>query len=221
MLGSRQQEALKLLAFALMVLDHVAVVWPDLPGALVLRSVGRLAFPLFAYLIAYNLIIRRVDPARYYWPLLLLAVVSQLPAIWALGSFKVNIYGTLLAGVMVWRIITAPAWGHWLRGVILGVMLGLFLAAGAVLLDYGVLGVLLIPALALLLRQPGTGTVWLVGLVLFLLNPLWWWSVVPLLLVPVVMLFAGFRGIPRFPRWVWYAAYPAHLLALGVLAALL
>jgi hypothetical protein len=70
------RELLKIIAIATMVLDHIArVLYPDM---LILRIIGRLAFPLFAYLLVLGVESTK-NPKKYMATLLLFAVVSQIP----------------------------------------------------------------------------------------------------------------------------------------------
>ncbi len=81
-----------------MILDHANhTFWTFQPWAFTL---GRIAFPLFAFLIAYNIAVRYVKPERYALPLLLFGLVSQVPAMLALGRqvLPLNIFFTLLLG---------------------------------------------------------------------------------------------------------------------------
>lgn len=81
-LSSGQQTLLKWLATLLMLLDHAnRSLWVFQPWAFAL---GRIAFPLFGFLIAYNLAVRKVDADKYVKPLLLFGMISQLPAMLAL-----------------------------------------------------------------------------------------------------------------------------------------
>ena len=68
--------ALKGIAAALMLTDHVgAILLPEVP---VLRCVGRLAFPIFAFFIAEGYAHTR-DFGRYFRRLAIFAVVSEIP----------------------------------------------------------------------------------------------------------------------------------------------
>ncbi|MCR5575614.1 MAG: conjugal transfer protein TraX [Oscillospiraceae bacterium] len=73
---------LKLIAAAAMLIDHIAVVaYPFLIGETarqILRSVGRLAFPIFAYFIAVGYR-KTSDLPRYLTRLCRVALLSQIP----------------------------------------------------------------------------------------------------------------------------------------------
>jgi hypothetical protein len=70
------RELLKVIAIVTMALDHIYVIlYPDL---LLLHIIGRLAFPLFAYLIVLG-IESTEKPRRYMITLLAFALISQIP----------------------------------------------------------------------------------------------------------------------------------------------
>ncbi len=76
------RELLKIIAIATMVVDHVGnILYPDL---LLLQMIGRLAFPIFAYLVVLGMESTR-NPVKYMATLLVFAVVSQVPYFLAFG----------------------------------------------------------------------------------------------------------------------------------------
>ena len=70
------RELLKIIAIATMVIDHVGrILYPDV---LFLQIIGRLAFPIFAYLIVLGMDTTK-KPVKYMVTLLVFAVISQVP----------------------------------------------------------------------------------------------------------------------------------------------
>lgn len=104
-LSSRQQELLRWLAIACMVIDHVGAIFLDRADAQPLRAIGRVAWPLFAYLLAYNVAVRHVPPAKYLPTLATFTLVSQLPHYLAFSSSWVSIIGTLLLGTTALHVL--------------------------------------------------------------------------------------------------------------------
>jgi hypothetical protein len=133
---------LKLLAIVTMVIDHVGLFF--FPEAGFLRIIGRLAFPIFGWLIANGAYYTR-DIKKYMGRLLLLAVVSQVPFALANGiaSFPfsyLNVVFTLFLGLAaIWAIQTRI-------NSFLSTSAVVFLAVVAHLLnaDYGAFGVIMI-----------------------------------------------------------------------------
>src|SRR5690554_4696036 len=99
-LTSGQQELVRWTAIVTMVVDHVGAVVLEAGAAMPLRAVGRVAWPLFAYLLAYNVARRAVDPTRYLRPLATWYVISIIPYYLAFGTFRPNILATLLLAAL-------------------------------------------------------------------------------------------------------------------------
>jgi hypothetical protein len=70
------RELLKIIAIVTMVIDHIGnILYPDL---LFLQVIGRLSFPIFAYLIVLGIESTK-KPRKYMVTLLSFAVISQIP----------------------------------------------------------------------------------------------------------------------------------------------
>src|SRR5690625_4689650 len=216
-LSSRQQELLRWLAITGMVIDHVGAIFLDRAEAQPLRAIGRVAWPLFAYLLAYNVAVRRVAPAKYLPTLAIFTVVSQLPHYLAFSSSWVSIIGTLLLGTFALHVLENRSYSQ---------VNGLLLLSATVLLspfvEYGTAGVLLIISLWWLLKHPQLLSLLSSAFLLAAIN--WPHSNWPfaLLAVPVVLLVSLLPerfGLPRSGRLPWLF-YPAHLLVLAGIAYL-
>lgn len=220
---SSLQNAAKWFALLTMVVDHVGSVL--FPEVLFLRFLGRLAWPLFALLVAVNVGARGVPAARYLPRLWLWALPAQLVFL-LLGWSDANILVTLALGVTLWGIMRnelAPWWG-----------LSIVLAPFA---QYGPLGVLLVPALAMLSTRYDLRLAWLAAVALLLSQGSFFWAagtylmVIATVLVVVASvlvwrwLFRRYDAPPltvgRLPRWAGYAFYPMHLLALWSLGVVI
>jgi hypothetical protein len=225
-------DAIKLAAAVLMLGDHVntALLSSSVP---LLWRFGRIAFPLFCFVLACHLV-RGADAPRYARGLLLVAIATQ-PAFAA--AFRVefaNVLITLAAGaVLAGALLSQDGWRAHLT-----------LAAGTAVVfawqvrartgvDFGLAGILFPAALALVLAGARWHIVW-AAVLLFSLNA--WANRGPdetwLRGASVDALFAGLgglatiglalllRGKARFlPRYALYLFYPGHLLALAALRA--
>jgi hypothetical protein len=214
-MSSSQQEALKLLAIVTMAVDHVGIAFLAGSAHEIARAVGRLAFPLFGLLLAFNLVRREVPPTKYYAPLALLLVVSQVPyalfSEWGAAG-KLNIFAELLAGVMLADGILSE------RRTTRRIALSLAGLGLATLGAYGAIGGVMVLAWALALRYRTPASVALLAVTLVLVNAGSRNLLVPLLLLPLLSVTTRVPvRLTRLPRWGWYAFYPAHLLALVLL----
>ena len=94
------RELLKWIAIITMTVDHVgAVIYPDYTF---LRWIGRLSFPLFAYLLVLG-IRNTSNIKKYFIRLFIFALISQIPFFLAIevGPFDhLNIFFTLSSGLI-------------------------------------------------------------------------------------------------------------------------
>ena len=108
--------ALKIIACVSMLIDHIGIVFVD--NNLFMRAVGRLAFPVFAFLLVQGLL-RTSDVRRYLLRLGIFAVVSEMPfdlamhdTIWYPGAQ--NIFFTLTAGLFaIYAMDSRGPIGRW------------------------------------------------------------------------------------------------------------
>lgn len=215
---------LKLLAAASMLIDHMGFTL--FPFAQWMRCVGRLAFPIFCFLIAEGCAHTR-DKKRYAVRLLLFALLSELPfnlmctGQWFSLQYQ-NVLWTLLLGALVcWAMDWAKTKPEmWQRlpadaAIAVGFILGQWGNT-----DYGGWGVLLVLLFYLTREIRGKWAIQLVGMFLFC------WFCTPwrteLLAMPALLpifLYNGERGLSnRAVQYGFYAFYPVHILILSVLA---
>ena len=212
-LNPSQQEILKWVAIMTMTIDHIDKVGFG-GGAPALNAIGRVSFPLFAFLLAYNLEVRRVDFAKYSLPLLLFGILSQPIYMWAFGRTEMNILFTLLLGVAYSPTATFLARQLQLGRLKHVVSVLLFLTP-AFFVSYAIWGVLLVPLFRHFIRNPGPSTFAVVALDVILANnlqPNAYYAPVALAIV-----YAATRtgwSLPRSNRWVFYTFYPVHLVVI-------
>lgn len=218
-LTSAQAEWIKWLALASMLADHIGRILLDshTPTAVMLTSVGRLAFPLFSFLLAHNLVYFSQHPRRYLVWILTFAVLSQPVFIHAFpNSSPLNIFATLGFGLVF--LLALQHWNKthtWPYGALL---LGLGILAGIFghLFDYGVIGIALPAAWWLWLQRPKHGGMTALLLVFLLLLNLSPQGLAGVLSLPLIVFLqrCNLPPLPRLPRLFFYGFYPLHLLVL-------
>lgn len=220
-LTSSQQTLLKWFAIALMLLDHAnRTLWVFQSWAFAL---GRIAFPLFAFLIAYNITVRGVRPGRYVLPLLVFGLISQIPAMLALGRgvLPLNIFFTLLLGVGLLRLrqwLLAFLPGGWMGALLSRFLVCYLLLLFGIIVEFGPSGALLIPTMMLYLQRSRWLTGILAAFCLIMINGVHLASVTALLAAPVIYAVSRLK-LPDLPRlkWFTYVFYPLHLSILWLL----
>ena len=220
--------ALKAAALAAMTAGHaVQTVLPQalaaaghpVPGAMsaALLAVSRIAFPVFCFMLAEGLAHTR-DARRYALRLLAAACASEIPFDLASSGapfdpshqnvmFELALCAAALHLGGRLRARAADGIGGWCA--FSTAVLAAALAADALRLDYGSVGVLSACAFHVLRGRrlaPAAGCA-----PPALMHP------AALLAAPLLMLYDGSRG--RLPKLLFYVYYPAHLLALWALAS--
>ena len=211
------RELLKWIAIVTMTVDHVGVVlYPDIA---VLRIIGRIAFPLFAYLLVLGAESTR-NMRGYFDRLLFFALVSQLPYAFANGVApweEFNIFFTLALGLVMVYFIEKNS-----------VMFVIPLAAAVIVpVDYGAYGVATVLFFYLLRKNWLTGASMFVLINLILLVSDSWYQPYAVLALPLILLhdrkMYPFNGVEKktrpslFRKYFFYVYYPLHLtLLLGL-----
>lgn len=223
---------LKIIALVTMLIDHIGAVivqrtmnmpgfdhdfWSSLYWPL--RNIGRLAFPIFCFLLVEGFV-HTSDIKKYLRRMLIFAVISEIP--FNLGVtgdlFNLNYQNVFwelalgIAALMCMKKIEEKS-GNYMMQVILrlSVIGGFALIAEVLNLDYGMYGIISIVALYVF-RQNKISQL-LVGAISFC-----WEQVAPLAFL-IIAFYNGKRG--RNIKYVFYAFYPAHLLILYIIARIM
>jgi len=210
-------EALKWLALTLMTLDHVNkyLLHEAVPA---LFAAGRLAMPLFGFVLAYNLARPETLAAGVYSRVLqrlaIYGAIATVPCI-ALGGiawgwWPLNIMAMLFVAVGVMYLVEKGGKANFALAVMLFVL-------GGGIVEFWWPGVALCLAAWRYCKRPSWSAliVWICALAsLFIINSNMW----ALALLPLVFVAAPRINLnmPRLSR-VFYAYYPAHLIVLWIL----
>ena len=234
--------ALKTIACITMLVDHIGascieagILTPGLDAGtlsqdtlsayplyrldMVLRFTGRLAFPLFCFLLVEGFV-HTHNVKGYLGRLVLFGLLSEIP--FDLAFFRTpfdpsaqNVYWTLALGVLAMALLQKSedadgnaAWTGRLAALACAVVAQL---AGT---DYGAIGVALI--VALYLTRNDRRYQCILGAVLMLFE-----ITAPLAFV-LLWFYNGERGrCPQWAKWAFYGFYPVHLTLLALVTNLL
>jgi len=215
---------LKIIAMVAMTLDHVGVAL--FPQCVWLRVAGRLAFPIYAYMVAEGCFHSR-RPLRYLASMGGMALVCQIVFFLAMGSlyqcilvtFTMSI-GLILLGENARKKGGILAWGLAL-GAIAGAYFICTVLPGLLpdtnfTVDYGFIGVAL-PVVLYFCREKKEKLLFttVILILLALESPGWQWA--GLAAVPLLALYNGQRGSKKM-KWIFYFYYPVHLVVIQMIA---
>ena len=225
--------SLKIIAAISMALDHIGIIF--FPSMIIFRIIGRLAFPIFAFMIAEGCRYTR-HKARYLLTLAGLGAVFQIVYFIAFRSLYLCIFITFSLSIIIIyalqhfkRTVLSPASSRAARMGSFALLLVVITAAFAMdmkfEMDYDFAGCM-VPVLVSLPQSEDSfpepvrkldnqysallmltiGLLWLA-----LVNkPIQFYS---LLTVPLLFLYSGKRGRLKM-KYFFYIFYPAHLVLL-------
>lgn len=217
---------LKLIAMLTMTVDHVGLLL--FPRIALFRYIGRLAFPIYAFMIAEGCRHTR-SMRRYLGSMAVLAALCQVVSFAAQQSLQQSILVTFTFSIgLIWLVKrieqrnTAGSKLCFCIGllVVLGIteVLPSLLPRGDFSVDYGFIGVVLPVCVYMAKTRPMQLSV--CGLLLALLAcTVWPGQWLALLALPLLALYNGQRGKWRL-KWLFYLYYPAHLAIIWLIAIL-
>jgi len=211
--------ALKLIAMVSMLIDHTGLVLFN--DCDVMRAIGRLAMPIFAFFISEGYIHTR-SKGKYLLRLFIFGIISEVPFDLAfdseLGFGSQNVIFTFTLSVLA-LILFDLVKGESTKDVnqairtVLGVTVVVLISIAALLLnvDYGFLGVIMV-FLFYVLKDQKKWIRLLSGISFLLLFAHKGISMCAALSFIPLYLYNGERG--KNIKWLFYAFYPAHLLVI-------
>ncbi len=113
----KRNDILKIIALVTMFIDHMGVLL--FPGAIYLRFIGRIAFPIFAYLLTMGYK-KTSNKRKYQMRLLLFGLIAQVPYIFLNYNMEANpwhfnvilffLYSTLVLDIIEYIKSNSKSW---------------------------------------------------------------------------------------------------------------
>ena len=205
---------LKIIALISMTFDHVGLTF--FPSALWMRIVGRLAFPIFAFMIAEGCRYTK-HKARYLSTLAIMALVMQIIYFVFEKSLYMCIFVTFTLSVScIYAIDNFKKQKNFISFIFaFGVLVGVFYLTKILpqntsfWVDYGFWGVMLPPIVYFSKNKTQKAIAFTIMLILVSLD-LGGIQLYSLLSIPLIVLYNGKRGKFNL-KCLFYVYYPLHL----------
>lgn len=224
---------IKVIAIIAMVVDHVGYVF--FPEELWMRIIGRLAFPLFCWLLAQGAFFTS-NVYKYMFRLLLVGIVSQIIYFllfidfnWSTWSF--NVFFTLLTGLIAIQLLKS----RWNIAYKIPALILLLLISEMLKFEYGLYGVLIILVFyifrnSIIRMSLSVVSITLIYFTIPLVLTLFQTQVItndqllsliqPVSLFAIIIIASFNNKVGIKLKWLFYWFYPVHLLVLYVISLL-
>lgn len=211
-LTKAKSDLLKLIACITMFIDHTGLLY--FPQKPLLRIIGRIAFPIFAYQIAVGFKFTS-GHKKYLKRLLIFAIISQYPFYLMTGDMELNVIVTFFLAALCLYFFK----NKWYVLVIFPLALSYFVS-----MDYGIYGVLAVLVFYFLYEKPLLQFVGFSVLTILFSFFMGWQIQIYSILSVVLILFV--RTLPvdfefKLNKYFFYWFYPLHMLFLVFVGKLL
>lgn len=231
---------LKLVAMIAMFIDHAGKML--FPQYLIMRVIGRIAFPIYAYCIAVGCVYTK-DPLKYFKRIVLLALISQPFYAVALGHETSAMYAVSFESHPVQAVLNfyVQSWSK--PSILLSLAFGiliiwsirereLVLTLALILLcwkiqsafDYGIRGLLLMILFYLFCGK------WWISLPVMVCYMGWWglkgsgytmfevkFGIQMFAMLSLPLIYIHTKSKIHINKWLFYLYYPAHLIVIMAL----
>lgn len=215
---------LKLVALCTMTIDHIGAVL--LPQYLILRIIGRIAFPIYCFLIV-NGLFHTKNCKKYIGRLLLFALISEI--FFDLAFFETiyepkdqNVFFTLAIGLVMLYVIEKihdqPRIKIYFLKVVMELLVVIFCCFLAYVLrtDYSFYGILMMYGFYMFQSNGFMSFIFQAYMNVVVMGYIQSFAVISM---PIIWLYNGKAGARKY-KWLFYIYYPAHLLVLFLLKEL-
>lgn len=209
---------IKLIALITMLVDHIgAIFFPDI---IILRIIGRISMPLFAFCIArgYYYSKQKGTLIKYTKNLLLFAVISEVPYLFSFEGLNIGV--TWLLSIILLTVIDTLKKSKSKIIVLMISIIVLFITNRYLNIDYGILT----PILYYYFLIKGKKEI--LNFFTFLLLTLIYipvmgkemiiqiFSCIGCLIIPML---EKIDALVKLPKKIYYVIYPLHLLIFGII----
>ena len=213
---------LKIIAAISMLIDHIGYMF--FPDILIFRIIGRLAFPIFAYMIAEGCRYTK-NKLRYFTTIFILALLCQCAYFYSVGDMYLNVLVTFSLSIALifsfQQCLKALRQGLYVNALLfpLSVLL-VYIFTLYFKIDYGFHGIML-PLFASIISPKDEYSrkvnvaLFTVGLFILSLS-LGGVQYYSLLASGLLLMYSGKRGKYKM-KYFFYVFYPLHLISLEII----
>ena len=204
---------LRIMALLTMIIDHYGAIFQ--PNIIVYRIIGRLAFPIYCFLLVEGYT-HTSNIKKYVQRLLIFALISEIPFDLAffgeIGFVHQNIFSTLFIGLAAIYLIDNKDGKYKFDSTL--IIIAAAVLATVLRTDYQFIGIVYILAFHFTKNQPKTKRFSIIALIMILTNlSAGWLQQFSVLALIAIYFYNNQQGVKnKLLQMSFYIAYPLHLL---------
>ncbi|MEA2007267.1 MAG: TraX family protein [Patescibacteria group bacterium] len=202
---SNKNDLLKTIGIVSMLVDHVGLIL--FPQVQIFRAIGRLAFPVFAFAISDGYRYTS-NLKKYFFRLLIFAVVSQIPFMLAINPWKLNVIFTLVLSLAVLHFFSKKNYI---------VVIILVTVSVIIPMDFGIYGALAASIFYFFKNKNHQIGAFVLLTIVHVTILGWALQLLSIFGVLIILFFPDRMPKVQLPRYFFYWFYPVHLLLLFVI----
>lgn len=222
-------ELLKWIAILGMFIDHFSKLIIPYSYSPLLFELGRISFPLFAFILVYNYLYNTSSKINYLKRLFIFSLISQPFFSIAFQTYTLNIFFVLFFGLLsIFLIEKAIEYKNnniYLFVSIFSVIL--IICSISLISDYKPFGIILIVSLYFVFIYKKI-VFWLIFLIFIFLANHYTYNmeygliglILAIILFNIILFFVIYKNqvkIPRLNKWFFYSFYPLHLVIILII----
>lgn len=216
---SQRTDFLKLVAALAMLIDHAALL-PMIANSntyIIMRMIGRISFPIFAYYIAVGFI-NTHNLKKYVLRLAVCAVISQIPfALYFKNPLDLNVVFTFLLAIAVVYFLKIK-WNY--TAIALSLLPVCTQILFSITTDYSTYGILTVVVFYLFINEPKkAGIAFIILSIVFSVLTSSYVQLLSVLALPIIYFKQPVKI--KMPKYFFYYFYPGHIMVLYILSILI
>ncbi len=218
-------ELLKWIAIIGMFIDHFSKLIIQYTYSPLLFELGRISFPLFAFLLVYNYLYNTSSKIKYLKRLLIFSFISQPFFSIAFHSYSLNIFFVLFFGLLCIYFLEKF---NETKSKLYFIYIFLIVITFSLFIDYQPFGILLIMSLYFVFKYKKY-IHWFLFLILIILSNHYVilnlkfgfiGLIFAIILFNLILYFVIYKNkveVPRLNKWFFYSFYPLHLVIILII----
>lgn len=204
---------LKLIALITMIIDHIGYIL--LPDIIILRYIGRIAFPIYAFLIGEGLL-HSQNRKKYFFKIAITFLVFEIISFFVEGSLSICVLYGFLCAIVIVQICEWAKKDIIKRRPIAAIPISLLFISTVVFSSAYIFFAIILPLIIYFTKNEKL-KIFLFSITLLMCGIVYWnYQILCIFALIPILFYNKKKGKPLFFKNSFYVLYPLHYLIIGI-----